>query len=217
MHALPFISHVHAGQYKTALEHMSVRAGTAIPTGAAEGALAFLYEQREQAWPFLAKRLIAVDVRDNQQEAVSPTNDIHPANGREKRQGSVDTKGEAAVASKPGKTDGNSQPNESGIGQQEGQQEQREGLDQQNEKSITSGDTVPETFSLAHMSGALEAFGRACSERDCALEGLAVQDLVNFLYLGGQAKVRFKFLGVPLEDQRTVNSLTNASNHLIVV
>lgn len=188
------ISHVHERQYKTALEHMTVRAGTAIPTGAAEGALAFIYEKKEEAWPFLAERLVVVDAGDTRE--ISPRNGPTSTNDREERAGSIDTEGEAAVSEKsavpsgPRKTDGKSRPDEGGIGRQE----KRNGRDLKYKKSSPSGDVVLASFSLAQVSAALEAFARACKDRGCAPEGLAVPELVNFFYLGGQAKVRFRYL-----------------------
>lgn len=159
-----------------------MRAGSAIPTGGAEGVLAFLYEQNQKAWPFLTERLMAVDPGDTQEE-VSPKNGNAPAEGLEEREGGADTEGEAAVTSRPGETDGKNQSNENGIGQQE----KPKGRDQDDEKRVKR-----ESYSLARMSAALEEFAHACSDRGCVPEGLAVQDLVNFLYLGGQAKVRFR-------------------------
>lgn len=196
-HALPVISHIHVGQYKTALEHMSVRAGTAIPTGGAEGVLAFLYEQKEEAWQFLTERLVTVDP-GYMQEEVSPKNGTNPAKGPEERGRGADTDGEAAVTSRPGETDGTSQSDENGIRQHE-----KQGREQGDKNIKKSGDATSESFSLAQMSAALEEFARACSDRGCAPEGLAVQDLLNFLYLGGQAKVCFRCLTAaeaPLEN-----------------
>lgn len=199
-HLLRFISHASVEQYKTALEHISVRAGTAIPTGAAEGALAALYQRREEAWPFLAKYLTADDVTQKEEEA-SPKCDVQ-ANGTEDRKGGVDGEGERAVAYEPDvattTTTTTDKPEEKPEDSDTGQHQQRTLRARGNKPSgstTSSAEAVSESFSLIRLSTALEAFARACEDRGCALEGLAVQDLVDFLYLGGQAKASSQCFG----------------------
>lgn len=185
-------------QYKTALEHISVRAGTAIPTGAAEGALAALYQRREEAWPFLAEHLTADDLNQNEEQRSRKIG--VRANGTEDRKGDVDGEGEPSVASE---TDGVTTATTDRTGQHEesgtGQHHQRPGRAREKKRSdstTSSGEGAPELFSLARLSVALEEFACACEERGDALEGLAVQDLMKFLYLGGQARVSFLYVGV---------------------
>lgn len=195
---LPFISHANVEQYKTALEHISVRAGTAIPTGAAERALAVLYQRQEEAWPFLADHL--ADDAGQRGERASSTSGTQ-AKGTEDGKGDAYGEGERPVTSEPDgaipTTDRTKLPEEeSGTGQQ--RQQQRTGRDRGKKRSsstTSSGEAVPESFSFARLSAALEAFARACEDRGSALEGLAVQDLMNCLYLGGQAKVSLEHLG----------------------
>lgn len=55
--------------------------------------------------------------------------------------------------------------------------------------SIAS-DTAVETYALPQLSAALEAFVCARNDRGCVTEELPFRDLVDFLYLGGQTKVR---------------------------
>lgn len=184
-------------QYKTALEHISVRAGTAIPTGAAEGALAALYQRREEAWPFLAEHLIAdgIERKEGKLSSKSGTQ----ANGIEGRKGDADGEVERPAAFAPDgaittTTDRTKQQHEeSGVGQHQ----QRTGRAREKKRrssTMASGEAISEPFSLARLSVALEAFACACEDRGCPLEGLAVQHLVDFLYLGGQANVSPQYL-----------------------
>ena len=175
-------------QYKTALEHISVRAGTAIPTGAAEGALAVLYQRREEAWPFLAEHLTADDL-DKKGEGTPPESGAQ-ANGADDRKGDVDGEGEPQAGSEVDDTT-------TATTERTAQRRQRTGRprEQRRSSSITSTDeAAPEPFTLARLSVALEEFACACEERGDPLEGLAVQGLMKFLYLGGQAKVGFPYL-----------------------
>lgn len=182
-------------QYKTALEHISVRAGTAIPTGAAEGALAALYQQREEAWPFLAEHLVSDGAR--REESRSPKTSGTQANGTEDGKGDVGGEGERRVASE---TDGATTSTNDKAERHEkrggvGKHQQPTGHARETKRggssTTSSGDALlPESVSLLRLSAAIEAFACTRQDRSSALEGLAVQDLMNFLYLGGQAKVR---------------------------
>lgn len=173
------------------LEHISVRAGTAIPTGAAEGTLLALYQRREEAWPFLAEHLIAEGV-GQKEEQPSPTSGTQE-NGTEDRKGDVGDEGEQpgsepdrVITTTAGRTEQHHE--ESDIEPRQ----QRTGRVREKKRSslaVSSGEAIPESFSLARLSVAIDAFACACEDRGCALEGLAVQDLMNFLYLSGQAKV----------------------------
>lgn len=177
-------SHVNKEQYATGLEHIAVRAGTAIPTGAAEQSLASLYRQREEAWPFLAQHLTNADAEDNEK------NDF-PNNGTQlEEEAGADKPDEGATSKSVESANEKSQTGE--IGGAQVQQQQQHGSGQEDEKrnsTVASGEGDGETFSLARLSAALEAFARARDDRGCPLDGLAIQDLVAFLYLGGHARV----------------------------
>lgn len=187
-------------QYKKALEHISVRAGTAIPTGAAEGALAALYQRREEAWPFLAEHLSGGDVSQKERQP-SPKSGLH-TNSTQVGKGDAGGEGERPAAFEP---DGAETATSDGTGQREergiGQRRQRTGRVRENKRNSSSSTTssgdeaIPESFSLESLSVALEAFACTCEERGSALQGLAVQDLRNFLYLDGQAKAGSQYRG----------------------
>ncbi|CAM9723875.1 unnamed protein product, partial [Ectocarpus sp. 8 AP-2014] len=178
-------SRVNKEQYASGLEHMAVRAGTAIPTGAAEQSLASLYRQREEAWPFLAQQLTNADAEDNK-ENDTPNNDTQL-----KEEAGADKPDEEVTSKSVGPANVNSQRGEFGGAQVE-QQQQQHGSGQEDRKrnsTVTGGEGDGETFSLARLSAALEALARARDDRGCPLDGLAIQDLVAFLYLGGHARM----------------------------
>ena len=198
---LPWIiSHANVEQYKTALEHISVRAGTAIPTGAAEEALAALYQHGEDAWPFLKEHLTVDD--SSLKKPQTSSNSGAQANGTEDDgKGDADGEGEerpvasqADCGAKTSAVDRTERHEESGAGQK--QQHAGRAREKKRSSSTTSSDeAVPASFRVSRLSVALEAFARACGERGSALEGSAIQDLTSFLYLSGQAKVGFQRLG----------------------
>lgn len=164
---------------------MAVRAGTAIPTGAAEQSLASLYRQREEAWPFLAQQLTNADAADNEKNH-TPNNDTQL-----KEEAGTDKPDEEVTSKSRESANVNSQRGEFGGAQVEKQQQQH-GSGQEDRKrnsTVAGGEGDGETFSLARLSAALKAFARARDDRGCPLDGLAIQDLLDFLYLGGHARV----------------------------
>ncbi|CAM9493322.1 unnamed protein product [Ectocarpus fasciculatus] len=183
-------SRVNKEQYAAGLEHIAVRAGTAIPTGAAEQSLASLYRQREEAWPFLAQHLTNADAEDNENND-SPDNDtqVEEDAGADKPDGQVTSKSVESVNEK-------SQRGETGGAQLQQQQQQHcSGQeDRRRNSTVASGAGDGESFSLARLSAALEAFARARDDRGLPLDGLAIQDLVDFLYLGGHARMTLEEL-----------------------
>ncbi|CBN78026.1 hypothetical protein Esi_0082_0041 [Ectocarpus siliculosus] len=177
-------SRVNKEQYASGLEHMAVRAGTAIPTGAAEQSLASLYRQREEAWPFLAQQLTNADAEDSKEKDT-------PNNGTQLKEEAGATKPDEVVTSQSVESANvNSQRGEFGGAQVEQQQQQHSSgqEDRKRNSTVAGGEGDGETFSLARLSAALEAFARARDDRGYPLDGLAIQDLVAFLYLGGHAR-----------------------------
>ncbi|CAM9155421.1 unnamed protein product [Scytosiphon promiscuus] len=192
-------SYVYEGDYKIALEHISVRAGTTIPTGSAERALASLYRQREEAWPFLAERLAADTAGDR--GSADPSESGTPDEADKERD---DVENAQAATTKPEHSaDEGGQREKSGKQKEQSPPQVRKGHGDDDKKGAsvdTGGEAVCESFSLPRVSTALEAFARACVDRGCPLDDFDVQDLENFLYLGGQAKARRSITLGELQD-----------------
>ncbi len=188
-----FLSHVDEDQYKEALEHISVRAGTAIPTGAAERSLGSLYQQREEAWPFLAAHLAAAAAGDEREGHATPRTEAQPATGTDAEKDEAGVAGGGPVTSEAEEvvmvTAPDNQEDVGGgtLGERRSPGRDREG---RGVKSIAvdGASAMSESFSLSRLSDALGAFARVCEDRGRALEDFAVKDLVNFFYLGGQTK-----------------------------
>lgn len=147
-----------------ALEHISAREGTGIPTGDAEQALAFLHRHGEEVWPFLTRRLAST----------------------EQKQGGDIVEAPQTLARYSDETP--SASNDNGVRDKGGVDtlHRRDGGHKQ-APSAVNGDG--ESYTLDQVSAALEAFGREGHTRGGAMGELAFRDLVNYLYLGGQTKV----------------------------
>ena len=156
-----------------ALEHISAREGTGIPTGDAEQALAFLHRHEEEVWPFLTQHLAGAE--QNQSDHVVDAVQVLSRYSDESP--SVD--------------------NESGLGGKDGVV-MRHKRDRGNKQAApANGDGESESaYTLDQVSAALEKFGLECHTRGDAVGELAFRDLINYLYLGGQTKVcRFDIRG----------------------
>lgn len=159
------LSYVDVRQYSMALEHISAREGTGIPTGAAEQALAFLHQHGEEVWPFLTQHLAraeqnqsdhAVDVS----QAPTRYSDESPSAG-----------------------------NDNGLGGKDGAVT-RHKRDRGNKQAASADGDGESAYALDQVSAALEDFGRERHTREDTVGELAFRDLINYLYLGGQTKVR---------------------------
>lgn len=168
-----------------------MRAGTAIPTGAAERSLGFLYQQKEEAWPCLAAHLDAAAARDEREGHHTSRTGAQPATSTDAAKGEAGVAGGGPATSEAEEAAGPDNQEEGGAGRRGERRSPGHDREGKEGKSIAEdgATAVSESFSLARLSDALRAFARACEDRGCALEDFAVQDLVNFLYLGGQTKV----------------------------
>lgn len=150
-----------------ALEHISAREGTGIPTGGAEQALAFLHRHGEEVWPFLTQNLAGAE--QNQSDRVVDSLQV-PARYSD---------------------DSPSVGSESGLGGKDGvvTRHKRDRGNKQAAPADGDGQSEP-AYTLDQVSAALEKFGLECHTRGDAVGELAFRDLINYLYLGGQTKVR---------------------------
>ena len=169
--------------YIEALEYMAVRTGTAVPTGAAEKALAFLCQHTDHLWPFLQEELLGNHLGGDKKggkygssenkslgEKLLPLESI--GSGTEL---SLDFGGSSWAARG---TDGQRGAPRDMLG-----------------KSIVI-DCANKMYPLARVSAALEAFVIAFGDDGVAPGDFPLQDLTNFLYLGGQTKVETTRRGV---------------------
>jgi len=179
---------------------MSVRAGSAIPTGAAERSLGSLYQQREEAWPFLAAHLAAAAAAGDGREGNASRSGVQPASGTDAGKGEAGVAGAGPVASE---VEGADKQEEGSAGTRGGERSPERNREGREREPVAADGGAPgsEAFSLTHLSGALGAFARACEDRGCALEDFAVQDLVNFFYLGGQTKASCSLSGVDILER----------------
>lgn len=162
-------------QYGKALTHISVRVGTDIPTGAAEDALAFLYRHGRQTWPFLTRCLAGAT------EEATPLSQQSQRDDRSQQLPALARTGTASP------TDEGKRRETSGAGKQ-----QHRDRGKKEEPSSSMPGEVTESYSLPQLSAALEALVCELHAQGCAPEGLAIKALANFLYLGGQTKVRLR-------------------------
>lgn len=158
------LSYVDMKQYSMALEHISAREGTGIPTGAAEQALAFLHQHGEEVWPFLTQHL--ADAEQKQSDHV------------------VDVLQAPVRYSDETPSAGNS----NGLGGKDGIVTRRK-RDRGNKQAAPANGDGESAYTLDQVFAALEVFGRECTTRENAVGELAFRDLINYLYLGGQTKV----------------------------
>lgn len=159
------LSYVDVRQYSMALEHISAREGTGIPTGAAEQALAFLHRHGEEVWPFLAQHLAGTEQKQSDHvvdvsQAPARYSDEAPSAGNDNRL-----------------------PEKDGVVVQHKR-------DRGNKQAAPVNGDEEAAYTLDQVSAALEMFGRERHTRGDAVEELAFRDLNNYLYLGGQTKVR---------------------------
>lgn len=150
-----------------------MREGTAIPTGAAEQALASLYRLGEGLWPFLTQHISGEkhDTSTKDLLAVKDNKDVGTPH---------------ILAGKAAGT-GSSTDAENHIERGGGQRQKQRAREKNHRKSTASDAAV--SYSLAQLRDVLEAFICTRGNRECVLEGFALKDLTNFLYLRGQAKV----------------------------
>lgn len=168
----PFISGVDVAQYRIALDHIAARTGTGIPTGGAEQALASLCHHDIDIWSFLNKFLRD---DDNSVQESSTLVDVNPGH----HDGS---------AAKTFCVPGECEKTESSV-ESPGHRETGVVGGRKTSKGTESDKSVP-SFPLSLLSKALLAFcATRSSGEDCTLTEVAIQDLMNFLYLGGQTKV----------------------------
>lgn len=165
-------SNIDLGQYMAALEHMSVRSGTAIPTGAAEQSLAYLYRHGKEVWPFLTHQLAITD-----QDTTADTPALDGSEGAD-----ISSAEGGKSETSASRADEKRREKKGGVGRSE------LAKDTAREDSIASNTRA--SCSLARLSRALEAFVRARAEKGPAPEEFSIPKLTNFLYLGGQTKVR---------------------------
>lgn len=155
-----------------------MRAGTAIPTGSAERTLASLYQQRVEAWPFLAERLPASEVGCEAEAG-------RLEEAEQERSATIKPEDSTNEGGRGEKTDDQQE-------QQPAQSREGHGTDAKKKGSVSTSDkTACKSFSLTRLSAALEAFTRTRADRGCQLDDFRAQDLADFLYLGGQAKARY--------------------------
>lgn len=156
---------------------MSARAGTAIPLGMAEKALAFLSQHTKGLWSFLKEDI------------------VHSS----KEQGAVE-EGRSTDCLESGAVSDMSRLKSNGSGTEESGNESKSSR----KRGVSSGrsgekdgtvvdsiaiDDATGTYPLSQISSALEAFARCLGDHGVSPEDFPLQDLINFLYLGGQAKV----------------------------
>ncbi|CAM9126272.1 unnamed protein product, partial [Laminaria digitata] len=157
-------SYVDVRQYSMALEHISAREGTGIPTGAAEQALAFLHRHGEEVWPFLAQHLAGTEQKQSDHvvdvsQAPARYSDEAPSAGNDNR-----------------------------LREKDGVVVQRK-RDRGNKQAAPVNGDEEAAYTLDQVSAALEMFGRERHTRGDAVGELAFRDLNNYLYLGGQTKI----------------------------
>lgn len=174
-------------QYRIGLEYIPVRMGTAIPMGAAARALALLYQQGESLWFFLNKHISGAG-------HAAPADALGALQANEAFQDSTCSKAPPSVLSHE---EGEITLEGSVVVVEEEQRErhQHEGGNRTADESRSSCQGDKLSCTLAELSIALETFSRSVGdEKKAALKGLPTRELRNFLYLGGQGKVRTFYL-----------------------
>lgn len=150
---------------------MSARAGTSIPLGMAEKALAFLCRHTKALWAFLKK------------DIVHSSKEQGTAKGGRRAEFL-----ESGVVSDMSRI----KPNGSGADDSgnDGESSWKRGVRGGQPRDKDDIDDATETYPLSRISSALEAFARSLGDHGASPEEFPLHDLINFLYLGGQAKVR---------------------------
>lgn len=144
----------------------------------AEKALAFLCRHSKRLWPFLKEDI----VHSNKER------------GTAKERRSAEFWDSGAVSDmfsiKSNESGAEDSGNDSGSSRKRGANagQLRDKDDPVVDSIVIDGAT--ETYPLSRISSALEAFSRSLGDGGVSSEDFPLQDLINFLYLGGQAKVR---------------------------
>lgn len=159
-------------QYRAALDHMSARAGTGVPIGGAENALAFLYRQGERVWEFLDAFLLGLT------RGIATT-----ASTADQRDATNDSRGSIL--------DKNFESEALSVTEQDRTVEhQNQELSDCDKPDSDLGKST-NSWSILQLSTALSAFIFGRKGQGDTLHNQDVRDLMNFLYLEDQAKVNF--------------------------
>lgn len=163
-------------EYRTALDHISVRSGTGVPTGGAEQALAALCRHGDTIWQFLDTFLADTN------NGISN----HSESTTTQPEGSEKIVEESLLRDQSG---GEQLHSLAGGRAAEGQEQGRQSVDGQ--ADTATGNVVAQSYSLFQLSAALSAFSglHIGTDQGYTLGAHAVQDLTNFLYLEGQTEV----------------------------